>query len=505
MEQNTNRQEILNDLVKSKHGNYQAYVVPALEAAKTDPDFFFKLMVWNLVKGEIRDTKVALPVISLRTIEKEHKDLAESAVACLMSLDPKSLVKAYRFSKSLSLQITGGHRRLFEKGLKMYLASREENQGLWDRVALQHRHSLKELYAVSHFKPSDRAQAVLFKKEYPKGSVFADLARLKGVSAEEAAGIILNRKIPFQIALGALGRKKAEYVESPELPLALMSAMSGQQLLLMTNMLRTLGVFSSPMLQSEYNIALDRAKKDKRVSTLKAAKAADAVTKIMEEECKTSPALIEKITKKLSAVQEEKLEQKTIEGDWVVFGDCSGSMSHAIQMARDIASYITKSVKGKVYLIFFNTQPHMIDVTGKTLDDIRKETSRVSAGGGTSCGCGLQYLADRKISIDGIVLVSDGGENTTPAFASAYMRYEKVMDKSPTVYFYRVAGDRNVLSGNCKKADVAIEEFDMEEVDYYSIPNLVGMMKTLRYSLIDEIMSTPLLTLADVFGSNRGK
>ena len=504
MEQNTNRQAVLNDLIKSKHGDLQSYIAPGIVAAATDADFFFKLMVWNLAKGEIRDTKVALPIISLRTISKEDKDLAESAVACLLSLDPRNLVKAYRFSKEMKSPITGGHRRMLEKGLKLYLSSREENQGLWDRVALQHRHSLKELYAVSHYKPSDHAQAILFKKEYPARSVFADLAKLKTVSAEEAAGIILNRKIPFQIAMGALGRKKEEFIKFPELPLALMSAMSGQQLLSMTNMLKSLGVFTSPMLMSEYNKALDRAKKDKRVSTLKAAKASVAVREIMEED-KTSPALIEKITKKLSSVQEEKLAQKTIEGDWVVLGDCSSSMERAIDTAKEVASYITKSVKGKVYLIFFNTDPQVIDVTGKTLDEIRKQTSRIYARGMTSCGCGVKYLADRQINIDGIALVSDGGENTRPVFAEAYLNYEKLMDKSPTVYFYRTKGDQNMVTNNCNRAGIAIEEFDINESDHYSIPNLVGMMKTIRYSLIDEIMSTPLLTFADVFESSGKK
>ena len=62
-----------------------------------------------------------------------------------------------------------------------------------------------------------------------------------------------------------------------------------------------------------------------------------------------------------------------------------------------------------------------------------------------------------------------------------------------------------MVTNNCNRAGIAIEEFDINESDHYSIPNLVGMMKTIRYSLIDEIMSTPLLTFADVFESNGKK
>ena len=497
MEQtNDFRQSLINELLQSRHGDLPAYI-PSTDKAAQDPEFLSKLMVWNLAKGEIRDTKIALPMIALHHFGKGERDLAENAVACLCSLDPRSLVKAYRFKKTLNKIIPGGNRRVLEQGIKQYLTSREENQGMWDRVALQHRHSLKELYAVAHQKPSDRAQAVLFKGEYPKGSVFEDIALLKSVGVEEAAGIILNRKIPFQIAIGALGRKKEDFIKAPELPLALMSAMSGQQLLASTKMLQSLGVFSSPMLQSEYNKALQRAKGDKRVSTLKADKAARAVVEAATTD--EEKRVAEKIVKKLSAVQEEKLAQKTIEGDWVVLGDCSGSMQQAIKLAVEIASYITKSVKGKVYLIFFNIQPRMMEVTGKTLAEIQQETRLISAGGGTSCGCGLWLLADKKIAVDGIAMISDGGENTFPAFGEAYLRYVDIMKKSPTVYFYKLNGDRNVFSENCKRTNTAIEEFDMTQSDYYSLPNMVAMMKTTRYSLIDEIMSTELLTFKDVF------
>ncbi len=96
-------------------------------------------------------------------------------------------------------------------------------------------------------------------------------------------------------------------------------------------------------------------------------------------------------------------------------------------------------------------------------------------------------------------MVSDGGENTPPAFGEAYQRYVDVMKKSPTVYFYKLNGDRNVFSENCRMTNTAIEEFDMTQSDYYSLPNMVAMMKTTRYSLIDEIMSTELLTFKDVF------
>jgi len=491
-----NKQSIINELIKSHHGDLNNYVSNGLLAAENDPEFFAHLIVWNLIKGEIRDSKIALPIINLRKLNKEDTEFAENAISSLMTLDPRSLVKAYRFNKELSKTgriIPGKNRRMLESALKKYLEIRETNRGWWDRTVLQHKKSIKELYAVSHYKPSDYAQAVLFDKEPPKGSIFQKISSLHNMAPSEAAGFILNHKIPYQIALGSLGRKKSEYEKNPEFILALLEGMSGQQLLNSTKFLTSMGVFSSPMLSSEYNKALERAKKDKKVSTLKAGKAMEA----LQEDSTIDPNIIAK----LSAIQETKISQKTLEGDWLVLGDCSGSMSKAIELSKDISSYITKSVKGKVYLIFFNVNPRFFEVTGKKLEEIKKETKFIIAGGGTSCGCGLKFLQDRNIIINGITMVSDGGDNRAPLFHDAYKSYIKKMDIEPTVYFFKVPGDRDVLSEYCKKFDVHLETFNMEKIDYYSLPNIIPTMKTSRYGLLDEIMNIPLLTFEKVFAT----
>jgi len=490
-----NKQTMISELIKSKHGDLMDYVPITSEAAKKETEFLAHLVAWNLVKGEIRDSKIALPIINLRHLKKDDVEFAENAISSLMTLDPRSLVKAYNFNKELSktgMNITGGHRRMLEEGIKKYLAVREENPKWWNKVAVQHRASLKELYAVSHYKPSAHAQAVLFDRKFPKNSVFQKISDLNKMQPAEAAGTILNYNIPFQIAIGALGVKKTDFEKNPEFLLALMNGMSGQQLLSSTKFLESVGVFKSKMLKTEYDKALAKAKKDKKVSTLKASKA----MKSLEE---SDPEISKEILESLSKVQEEKLAKKTIDGDWVVLGDCSGSMQSAIKLAKEIAAYITKSVAGKVYLIFFNTDPRVFDVTGKTLAEIEKEAKHVTAHGGTSCGCGLQYLQDRGIIVNGIALVSDGGDNTHPYFHQAYPKYCLKMGVEPTIYFYRVSGDGDHLSSYCKSDHIPLEYFDMTRVDYYSIPNLVATMKTSRYSLMDEIMNFPLLNFDKIF------
>jgi hypothetical protein len=495
-----NRQDLITHLTKSKHGDFNSYKTFGIPATQHDPEFLAHLITWNLVKGEIRDSKVALPVIALRNLERTDAVYAENAVANLMSLDPRNLYRAYSFNKIMSadkLTIAGGHRRMLENALKTYLEIREGNRGWWDKTAIQHRASLKALYAVSHKKPSAYAQAVLFERKFPAGSVFHKIANMKSMPAQEAAGVILNNRLPAQIVMGALGRTKEDLIKDRVLIMALLEGMSGQQLVNSTKFLQSLGVMSDPVLSSEYAKALERAKGDKKMSTLKAGVALKAIKEANPDDAVTA-ALVEK----LSQVQEARVSAKcSIDGDWVILGDMSGSMSRAVTMAVEIASLIARSVTGKVYLIFFNTAPRLFDVTGKTLEEIQKACAGIRAGGGTSCGCGLKYLEDRNIAIQGIAHVGDGGDNSNPFFHEAYKSYAKKFGYDPTTYFFKLTGDRDAFSIWTKSSGIDVETFDLSsmQVDHYSIPNLVASMKVMKYSLADEIFDTPLLTLNDVF------
>jgi len=193
-----------------------------------------------------------------------------------------------------------------------------------------------------------------------------------------------------------------------------------------------------------------------------------------------------------------------VDGNWLVLGDKSGSMENAIEGANQVASTLAKMVTGKVTLIFFDTQPTYIDVTNLTYDQIKAKTKYIKAQGGTSIGCGLLAAMDRKVEIDGIAIVSDAAENGIPYFADQYNKFVKDYGKESPVYLYRVGTDMSSysdrdLANSMKAAGHDLQEFDLRRgFDFYSLPNLVATMRTNRYSLADEILATPLLTLADV-------
>lgn len=484
MEQGLTKNQILSELSRSPHGKLTEYVDIGVKAVKQEPEFMAHLIAWDHVKGQVRDAKVALPVVSLKD-PSFPTELAENSLAHLAKLGPRELLRAYRFALELKLP---GHMRQIRKLVECYLKEQEhEPVSKWNRLAVQHRHTLKELYALTHTKPGEHANLILFKGEKPKGSIFETVSQLGNMSPKEAAGSIMEWRIPFLIALGALGKKAKE----PELVLALINRMSATELITNTKMLEGLGMQTNPMLKGAYQEALKKA----QTSTKNVLKTTRAAENIDNEELKAN----------LRGVQEKQLASMAIEGNWLVLGDKSGSMAQAIEVAREVSATLAKMVKGKVWLTFFDVTPQTIDVTGAALDVIKKATQYIKADGGTSIGCGLQRMLEAKTEIDGIAIVSDAQENTPPFFGDVYKKYTDAFSKEVPVYLYLTEnqshwiGDRD-LRHTMKQAGHDIQVFDLSnKVDFYSLPNLVTTMRTNRYSLIDEVMATNLLTLKDVF------
>jgi hypothetical protein len=478
METGLTSQQLIGNLIKVGHKSFGMYVPDGMKVLDQDPNFYAHLVAWNHLKGEVRDSKVALPVIGLRGGSPEEK---ENAVAHLLLLDPRNLLRASYFHRELTLTRPGAG-PLFKDGIVQYLRTREKNVKWWDRTAVQHRVSLKGLYALNHIKPGARAQKVLFQRQYPVGSVFRAIRELGQMAPQEAAGTILNHKIPFLVAMGAVGGPK----KSTDLILALLEGMSGNEVITNSNMLVKMGVMDNPALKAAYDAAVERAKKDKRVSGLKAGKAAVLVKD-------------EKVKAKLERVQEDSIDAKGIEGDWLVLGDMSGSMQMAIEKSRMVASFLARAVKGRVHLVFFNTMPKAFAIpAGATLEQINQMTRGIGAGGGTAPGCGLQMLLEKGVEVNGIVIVSDGGENNFPMFSHVYHAYEVKHNYSPNVYLLWVKGaDADTLTDRCKDV-MPYTKIDANGLDMYAMPNLAKILRAGRYMLFDEIMESKLLTIAEV-------
>src|SRR5208337_3466866 len=336
METGLTKNRILSELSKSPHGVLKEYVSIGKQATAQEPEFMAHLIAWDRVKGQVRDAKVALPVVSL-TVPGFPEEFVDNSLAHLAMLGPRELLKAFRFVLELKLP---GRMRAVRRLIEAYLHEREVNYPKWERLAIQHRGTLRELYALAHVKPAhEKVNVVLYgrsfdkvKVPYPAGSLFEAVAMLKDMSPVEAAGVIASRGIPFLIASGALGSK----AKDPDLVLALINRMSPTELVTNTKMLEKLGVKTNPALRGAFEKALEKASKSK-ANVLKTSRAAEAIED-------------EGLKEKLRGMQERQIQALGgVDGNWLVLADRSGSMAETMEVARTVSGTLAKLVKGKVW------------------------------------------------------------------------------------------------------------------------------------------------------------
>ena len=162
--------QIISELSKSPHGKLAEYVPTCKVAATEKPELLARLIAWNRVKGQVRDSKVALPVVSLSVEAFNDAEFIDNSLAHIASLGPRELLRALRFSIELRLP---GRMRAVRRVVRGYLRDREGKWPKWERMALQHRATLRELYALAHIKPCEAANVILYGRSLDKTKLVA--------------------------------------------------------------------------------------------------------------------------------------------------------------------------------------------------------------------------------------------------------------------------------------------------------------------------------------------
>lgn len=476
------RLQVLNSFLASPHGKLEELAPLHASALERDPLFYSRLALWYLDTGEVRDHTV-LFVAHLLTAD--FPELREAGWVLLQGMAPFEVARVLDHAK----RVIGKTPRVLRSAVTSYLRAREARQEQFDGAALRSRRDLKHLYASLRINPGARAQAILFDGRPPEDSSLFTLKRLaKAETAEEQAWIILDGKVPYPVAIGAV-----KHV-TPALLVALIDAMSPQEVINNLASLKRRGAMADAGVKALVEAKLKAAAGDKRVSTLKAKRAAAAA----DLDAETERVLTETTDRRVAA----KVE---IKRPTALFVDKSGSMTQAIEVAKQLAALVSAVVSADFRVYAFDTAAFEVRAaTGggrasndgalgrPALSDWEAAFRLIRADGGTSIEAPLAKLARDKVHVEQIVLVTDEGENTAPFFRDAYAEYAKEVGVRPSVVIVHVGGAYTAFRDGLQRAGIELLEYAFAG-DYYSLPNVLPLLAMpSRAELVDLIMQREL-------------
>ena len=464
------RLEMLNSLLTTPHRKLETVAETHQLIIELDPLFYGHLAVWYQRNGSVRDHKEVFIAHLLTSTLTEHRD---AGFILLQQLPPYQVARVIDFMKIHCGKLP----RCARTAVRQYLQKRELNAEVFDRAALRGRKAMKHLYASLHIKPSERANAILFREQPPEGSLAAIVKQLSSSETPtEQAKLIVEHNIPYTIAVGTIKQL------TPVVLVALINAMTPQEVINTLKSLTARGAMDHAEVKKLIDAKLEAAQTSNRISAFKAKVAADAT----EFDAETT-AKLEKVT------NEQVKRQGAITQSTALLVDKSGSMTQAIEVGKQLAALISGVTQADLFVYAFDTMAYPVTATGDELSDWEAAFKHINATGGTSVGCAVEVMRRQRQVVDQFILVTDEGDNTHPYFIDAYLKYSRELAIMPNVVIVKVGRYcSNLIEDQLKQKQLPVETFTFSG-DYYSLPNLVPLLsRPSRLELLMEIMETAL-------------
>lgn len=499
------RLQMLNLLLTTPHRDL-AKVYPIHESmVKQDPLFYGHLAAWYQATGEVRDHKEMFIINLCLSNFEGHR---ETGLAMLRELPPYQVGRVLDFvhgrttvrqvvatpstrrtrrtvaapaTTTESIEKFGLYRNVpgsMKTEIIRYLREREADIDWLDATILTARKSLRRMYAVLHIAPSERAQAILFDDAPPKDSKLFSLKELANAKTPaEQAKIIIDNKVPYRVASTVVSAM------TPTVILALIEVMSPQELINNMGSLNKRGAMDNQDIKNIISSKLEKAKKNKRVSALKAVEAAKA------------SGVSADLREQLESVADVQIKSKgRIKRSTALLVDKSGSMSSGIEIGKQMSAMVSAIMDADFYVYAFDTMPYPIVSQGNDLASWDQAFRGISAGGGTSYGAALMALMRADKRVEQIVLIGDEGEYNSPTFINVYKQYVEKFDVRPSVFILRcgpVASYGRITTPLIKEGvDVDVYTFTG---DFYSLPGIISYLtKPSRLELLMDIMEYAL-------------
>jgi hypothetical protein len=180
-----------------------------------------------------------------------------------------------------------------------------------------------------------------------------------------------------------------------------------------------------------------------------------------------------------------------------LFVDKSGSMTQAIEIAKQLAALISAVITAEFHVYAFDTAAFEIKAKvpgGKrpSLSDWEAAFKFIKANGGTSIGVALAKMTKERVYVEQIVLVTDEGENTAPHFRDAWTEYAKEMHVAPGVIIVKVGNSHAPFERGLQERGIEVMGYEFKG-DQYSLPNVLPLLAMpSRSELVDIIIGYEL-------------
>jgi hypothetical protein len=471
---------ILNALLRTPHRQVAPFVPLFNYVHERDPRFFGRLAAWYCDNGTVRDLKQLF--VACMATSRFSDEYRNAGIAMLQRMAPfevervLGLMKGHKEGDAFVAGVAPSVPRSVKNAIAEYLHERESNHEAFDSAVLHARKPLKTLYASLRIKPGEYAQQVLFDNNPPVDSRLYVLKKLANTTdPTEQARLIIESKVPYRVAVSALRQV------TPSVLVALVNAMSPQELLNNLSSLKKRGAMDNPDLRKLIEDKLEKAKTDTRVSALKTRQALK------------SAQLDDELASKVESVGDQQIKSKArIKRPTALLVDKSGSMQVAIEVGKQIAAIIAPICDAGLFVYAFDTIAYEIVAKGTQLSHWEQAFKGITADGGTSCGVAIAMMTKKRQLVEQLIMVTDQGENTQPFMAAALQAYQQELGILPDITIVNVGQFSKHLEQTLASIEIGVDTFTFNG-DYYSLPSLLPMLAGgTRLELLMQIMDYPL-------------
>ena len=298
--------------------------------------------------------------------------------------------------------------------IKKYLKNLEIDEEKFDLNLMYNKNKLRSIYSSLHIKPSERADNILFKNITPENSLAQGIKILRvSFDSDILYSTIKKYKIPIYSAIKNINFFSYQIAEK------IISNITPEELSICYPLLKQKGITKNEDLRLAIN---------EKIKHIQMKQTTKPIRRILGKPNKNKEKLYNKLHDLLESIRGKNLK---ITKPTALFIDKSGSMYDYLEIAKAFV-YLLGNLANKdnFFIYLFNKKakelkPHENKNWLSEFDSLETDE------GGSCIGDALQQMEQKGQIVENVCIISDGNENLSPSYVTAYKKYMKSMKIAP--------------------------------------------------------------------------